>query len=182
LHIVIKALLIVKQKYPDVKLYIPGGKAKSGRIVNPPSYIKYIEKMIKEYDLNENVIFTGRLSATEVANRLSKSNVCVVPSAIEGASATLCEAMMVGTPSICAYRGGMTDLITDKVNGFSYDFPEYPQLALRIMELFEDDQLCETFSQCSMERAEARHDRQRNPKEMIEVYKEVYHLERENNI
>lgn len=53
--------------------------------------------------------------------------------------------MMVGTPSVCAYRGGMTDLLTDKVNGFTYDFPEYPQLALRIMELFEDDALAKAF-------------------------------------
>ncbi len=177
LHILIKALAIVKKKYPDVKLYIPGGKAANNRITRPSDYIRYIEKMIKQYDLDDNVIFTGTLSSQEVASLLAKSNVCVVPSAIEGASATLREASMIGTPSICSYRGGMTDLITDKVNGFTYDFPEYPQLALRITELFEDDELCETFSQRSMEISDIRHDRERNPREMIEVYKEVLNNE-----
>lgn len=173
LHILIKALAIVKKKYPDVRLYIPGGKAASGRMTHPSDYIKYIEDMIKKYNLEENVIFTGTLSSKEVASLLAKSNVCVVPSAIEGASATLREASMIGTPSICSYRGGMTDLITDKVNGFTYDFPEYPQLALRIMELFEDDELCKIFSERSIENSNIRHDRERNPREMIAVYKEV---------
>lgn len=173
LHILMQALAIVKQKYPDVHLFVPGGSAQNGRIVNPPSYIRYIERMMHELDLDKNVTFTGKIPPEEVAAHLRSANVCVVPSAIEGASATLCEAMMVGTPSVCAYRGGMTDLLTDKVNGFTYDFPEYPQLALRIMELFEDDALAKSFSEKTIALANARHDRERNPREMVEVYKEV---------
>ncbi len=178
LHILIRALAIVKQQYPDVRLYIPGGRAENGRIVNPPSYILYIEQLMHTFGLEENVIFTGTLSAEQVAAHLRTANVCVVPSAIEGASATLCEAMMVGTPSICAYRGGMTDLLTDKVNGFTYDFPEYPLLAQRIMELFENETLAKQFSENSMQRAEARHDRAKNIREMIETYEVVLHGDR----
>ena len=174
LHILINALAIVKEKYPDVKLYIPGGgKAENGRLVRKTSYIKHIEKMISRLGLENNVEYVGNLGPEKVAEYLKKSNVCVVTSAIEGASATLCEAMMIGTPSICAYRGGMTDLLTDKVNGFTYDFPEYPQLALRIMEIFENDEMAKDFSQKTIELANIRHDRKRNPLEMIAVYKEV---------
>ena len=172
IHIVIKALAIVKNKYPDVKLFIPGGgKSEDGRLLNPTSYTRYILKMIKELGLDENVEFVGNLGPDKVAEYLRNSNVCVVSSAIEGASATLCEAMMVGTPSISSYRGGMTDLLTDKVNGFTYDFPEYPQLALRIMEIFENDELAKEFSKRTIELANIRHDRERNPREMVEVYK-----------
>lgn len=178
IHIVIKALAIVKNKYPDVKLFIPGGgKAENGRLLNPSSYTRYILKMIKEYELDDNVEFIGNIGPDKVAEYLRSSNVCVVSSAIEGASATLCEAMMVGTPSISSYRGGMTDLLTDKVNGFTYDFPEYPQLALRIIELFEQVELAKTFSEKTIELANIRHDRERNPREMIEVYKEVLRCE-----
>ena len=183
IHIVIKALAIVKNKYPDVKLFIPGGgKSEDGRLLNPTSYTRYILKMIKELGLDENVEFVGNLGPDKVAEYLRNSNVCVVSSAIEGASATLCEAMMVGTPSISSYRGGMTDLLTDKVNGFTYDFPEYPQLALRIMEIFENDELANTFSKRTIELANIRHDRERNPREMVEVYKEVLRCERKKTI
>ena len=129
--------------------------------------------MIKEYGLEENVIFLGNLGPEQVAERLRLSHVCVVPSAIEGASATLCEAMMIGTPSICAFRGGMTDLLTDKVNGFTYDFPEYPHLALRIMDIFENDSMAEDFSEKTKALANARHNREKNPQDMVNVYKEI---------
>ncbi len=179
LHIVIKALALVKNKYPDVKLFIPGGgKAENGRLVIPSSYTRYLLKMIKNLQLDENVEFVGNIGPDKVAEYLRNSNICVVSSAIEGASATLCEAMMVGTPSISSYRGGMTDLLTDKVNGFTYDFPEYPQLALRIMELFENNELAQTFSKRTIELANIRHDRERNPQEMVEVYEEVLHCEK----
>ena len=173
LHILIRALAIVKQKYPDVRLYVPGGNAKDGRIINPPSYILYIMKMINELHLEENVVFTGSLHAEQVAAYLKTANVCVVPSAIEGASATLCEAMMVGTPSICAFRGGMTDLLTDKENGFTYDFPEYPLLAQRIIELFDNDELASSFSKKTIALAQQRHDREKNIERTLQVYLEV---------
>ena len=179
LHILIKALAIVKEKYPDVMLYIPGGgKAENGRLVRAGSYTKYIEKQIDRYGLHNNVHYLGNLSPERVAEQLRKAHVCVVPSAIEGASATLCEAMMVGTPSVCAYRGGMTDLLTDGVTGFTYDFPEYPVLALRIMELFEQDELAQKFSDRTIALAESRHDRTRNPAEMVDVYREVLRHEK----
>lgn len=177
LHILIKALAIVKGKYPDAKLYVPGGKAENGKLVVENGYGNYTRKLIDELNLSDNIVFTGALSADKVAENLVTANVCVVPSAVEGASATLCEAMMIGTPAICSYRGGMTDLLTDGVNGFTYDFPEYPVLAYRIMQIFENDALAVDFSRQSMERANNRHNRERNPKEMIAVYEEVIRRE-----
>lgn len=179
LHIVIEALRIVKEKYPDVKLKIPGGgKAENGRLLRKSSYTEYIEKLIERYGLQDNVEYLGNLSAECVAQQMRSAHICVVPSAIEGASATLCEAMMVGTPSICAYRGGMTDLLTDGVSGFTYDFPEYPVLALRIVELFENDELAQRFSRRTIELAQDRHNRERNPADMVAVYHEVLKSER----
>ncbi|MBO5944143.1 MAG: glycosyltransferase [Clostridia bacterium] len=183
-HNLIRALALVKNRYPDVKLYIPGGRCavKNGRLVSPQSFTKYIEKLITELGLDENVEFVGDLGPEAVAEQLRRANVCVVTSAVEGASATLCEAMMVGTPSICSYRGGMTDLLTDKVSGFTYDYPEYPQIALRIMEIFENDELAQTFSKRTIELANERHKRDRNPNDMVNVYKEVLENERKKTV
>lgn len=177
LHILLRALNIVKQKYPDVKLYVPGGKAEQGKLVVVNGYGRYIKKLLSDLEIEDNVIFLGTLSAEKVAERLLQVNVCVVPSAIEGASATLCEAMMVGTPAICSYRGGMTDLLTDGINGFTYDFTEYPMLAYRIMQIFEADNLALQFSKTSIERAEIRHNREKNPQNMVKIYEEVVNNE-----
>ena len=85
----------------------------------------------------------------------------------------MCEAMMIGTPGICSYRGGMTDLFRDGDSGFFYDFDEYPVLASRIMRLFESDELCKQFSERAMNDAIIRHDREKNYNQLIDIYESV---------
>lgn len=170
LHILIKAISIVKTRYPEVKLLVP---VNSKNIKKANSYERFILKLIKNLGLEENVKFIGRKNAEEVAEILAKSHICVVPSAMEGASATMCEAMMIGTPGICAYRGGMSDLLKEGESGFFYDFPEYPVLAGRIMQLFEDDNLCIKFSKNVRKEAELRHDREKNYHKLKSIYYEV---------
>ena len=170
LHILIEAISIVKMKYPDVQLLVPGNsttyKASNG-------YERYIRKMIENYGLKDNVKFIGRKSAEDIVKILNEVNVCVVPSAMEGASATLCEAMMIGTPSISAFRGGMTDLLKDGESGFYYDFPECPVLAERICQLFEDRSLCERFSENTKAAASKRHACKENYENLKKIYIEI---------
>lgn len=167
LHVLLRAIAIVKKTYPDVKLLIPANQAVYAKA---NAYEKYVLRLIRSLGIEENVCFVGRKSASEVAELLQRVRVCVVPSAMEGASATMCEAMMIGTPGICAYRGGMTDLLRDGESGFFYDFKEYPVLASRIMTLFADDELCRSFSKRVIADAEARHDREKNYGQLLEIY------------
>lgn len=170
IHILIDALALVKKRYPDVKLYVPGNntsyKASNG-------YERYIRKKIDKAGLTDNVQFVGRKNSAEIVQLLQKANVCVIPSAIEGASASLREAMMIGTPSICSYRGGMVDLIQDGNNGYCYDFGEYPVLADRICRLFEDRQLCQEFSKKAIADAELRHARHKNFEDLKKIYRDM---------
>ena len=170
LHVLLYAIALVKKKYPDVNLRVP---ANNGDYKKANAYERYILRLIKKLGIEENVSFVGRKNAAGMIEMLLSSHVCVVPSAIEGASATMCEAMMIGTPGICSYRGGMTDLLTDGVSGFFYDFKEYPMLASRIMTLFENDALCRQFSERVIAEAAVRHDRELNYKQLIEIYKEI---------
>ena len=173
LHIMIEALKILKKKFPMVKLLVPGSDSQNGILVHPNIYEKYILKKISQYNLQNNVEFIGRRSANEVASILSKVNVCVVTSAMEGASATICEAMMIGTPCICAYRGGMTELLRDRESGYYYDFPEYSVLATRLESLFTDKELCEKFSNYTKQDAKQRHCREKNIIQLKKIYRSV---------
>lgn len=173
LHVLLRALAIVRHRYQDVMLYVPGANSVSGKLVETTGYEKFINRLIGELHLGSNVCFVGGLSAEGVIGNMLKARIVVVPSAIEGASATLCEAMYLGVPSIAAYRGGMPELLTDKVSGFFYDFPEYGYLAERILQLFEDDSMSRRFSEQAQQDAALRHDRERNPKEMIQIYRTV---------
>ena len=170
LHILLQAIAIVKKQYPDVSLRVP---VNNDNYKTANGYERYILKLIKKLDIEENVCFIGRKDAAGVAEELTKAHVCVVPSAMEGASATMCEAMMIGTPGICSYRGGMTGLLRDGQSGFFYDFKEAPMLADRIVRLFSDDELCMKFSKQVISDAEMFHNREKNYRELLEIYNEL---------
>ena len=174
----IEALRLLKVDFQSVRLMLPGSASTNGKLLKPNYYERYILKKIVEYGLQNNVVFIGRQSAAEVANRLRKAHVCVVSSAMEGASATICEGMMIGTPCICAYRGGMTDLLKDGISGFYYDFPEYSVLADRIKTLFLDRRLCQQFSEHIKYDAMLRHDRMKNIIQLKQIYQEIWEKEK----
>ena len=81
---------------------------------------------------------------------------------------------MIGTPAICSFRGGMTDLLKDGISGFTYDFPEYPVLAERICQLFEDEDMCRQFSRLAQEDARKRHARADNYQQLKSIYLEMF--------
>ena len=180
LHVLIDALNLLKKKYPDMLVMVPGGNFKDGKPLNPNGYERYILKKIHENGLDDNFRFLGGQGAKEVAEHMRKANICIVTSAMEGASATIREATMIGTPCICSYRGGMTDLLHDGETGFYYDFPEYSVLAERISNLFDDVELCKKFSAGAMIESQKRHDREKNFSQLIDMYNEVIKKEKEN--
>ena len=174
LHILIAALALLKQKHNDVKLIVPGISSNENGIIADSGYKKYIKKLIDRYGLKENVRFVGRLSEEEMVDYMKSSRMVVIPSAIEGASLVLREAMYLGVPCIASFRGGMADFINDKENGFLYDFSEHAYLALRMETLLEDDALAKRFSENGMAKAKLAHDRASNVKANLDMYAKIY--------
>lgn len=174
LHILLQALSIVKRAYKDVKLIVPGIESYNGEMVVNSGYKKYIKKLVDKLGVKENVAFVGRLSEEEMVDYMQKSRMVVVPSAIEGTSLVLREAMYLGVPCIASFRGGMADFIEDKQNGFLFDFSEYAYLALRMQTLMENDALAKQFSENGRIKALVAHDRARNVEANIEMYNEIY--------
>ena len=172
-HMVLPAIKIIKERYPDVKFIFLASKVKERTLIPTSGYTKYIADEIKRLGIEKNVEFVGSQNADGVIKLMLQSNIAVIPSAMENASATLREAMHLGLPSIAAFRGGMTELINDGKNGFLYDYTESEFLAGRIMEVFEDDVLAEKISFNAIKTAEKWHNRERNINDMLQVYQEI---------
>ena len=58
-----------------------------------------------------------------------KTRVFVLSSSIENHASSLKEAMMVGTPSIATFVGGVPEYVRHGENGFLYRFEEYEIMA-----------------------------------------------------
>ena len=171
-HQLIKAIILLKVKYPDIKLLVPG-MGSDGKLTVNSAYTKYIAKLVKQYSLESNIEFLGRQSGQGMCDNMLKSRITIVPSAIEGTSLILREAMFLGCPVIASFRGGMADFIADKVDGYLYDYQEIPYLAARIESLFEDTHLCQSFSAAAIQKAEKAHDRNKNINDYLKMYREI---------
>lgn len=177
LHYLLKAIYILKKQYPEVKLYIAGpniiDKSTFLKKIKISGYAKYINKLIKKYEIQEQVVFTGILDEKEMLNRLLKTNVFSVNSIIENESNSLSEAAIIGVPSVASYVGGISNRIEHKKDGFLYPYTEPAMLAEYISRIFNDDNLAIELGENARKTAISRHDREKNCERTIEIYKEI---------
>ena len=177
LHMLIKALKIIKEKYDDVKVYVGGPNIiKNNSIydkIKLSGYGKYLINLINENDLKDNIIFTDMLDEKKMINRLLSSNVFVLPSKIENSSNSLCEAMLLGVPCVASYVGGTPDMLIGNKEGYLYSFDNYEVLAQQIIKLFEDKKQCLEFSKNARKKALERNDLTTNVNALYEIYKQI---------
>ena len=113
---VIMALRNLKQIYPSI-VYICVGKGDEE---------ENIKKIVKELDLEEQVMFFKDISNELKNSLLSKSDIFVMPSiiykkSVEGFGISYIEAAQYGVPSIGGADGGAADAINDKKTGLICD-------------------------------------------------------------
>lgn len=177
LHFLLQTIYILKQKYPDVKLYVAGNNIADTSSINKKvkisGYGKIINKLIKRLGLEKQVVFTGILSEEKMIEQYLKSNVFVLPSAIENSSNSLGEAMLLGMPCVATNTGGTMDILEHKKEGFLYPYTEPAMCADYISRYFEDDKLCIEYGKQAREKAFNRHNAEKNVNQIIEIYKNM---------
>ena len=120
----LRALKIVKNKYPDVTLNVPGGwdappkTLRGKRVYN--SYSKHINKLIADLGLKDNVKNLGSLSRKQMSDYMSESDVFVQASTVENHSSTMREAMFVGMPCIVSSVGATPEYVENGVSGLLF--------------------------------------------------------------
>lgn len=182
MHMVLKALYIVKRHYPEVKLYVTNNLNFNDSLLKKKwsgnTYNNYLIELIRKLDLVDNVQFTGFLDEEEMCERYLKSHLFICPSSIENSPNSVGEAQILGVPCIGSYVGGTMDMIEDGKTGFLYRYEEINMLACKICKVFgmSKDNLLK-LSHMEIETAKLRHSIDFNTKKMIEIYGEIYQEE-----
>lgn len=146
-HILFKALGVVKKRFPNFKCYIPGEKLDVFKnIKRRTGFTTYLEKLIEENHLLENVIYTGKIPSKDVVDHIAHCNVFVMPSMVENHSSSLIEAMIVGAPCISSLVGGTAGIIEHNKNGILYNSLDANSLAGSIMRVFDDIEIAKKLS------------------------------------
>ena len=146
IHDAILAVAKLKEKYPDIRLNIPGNvSSRKPHFLYDSVYIRHARKLIEQHGLQENVVFLGSLKPEEMAQQMGLANCFVMPSCVETHSSSLREAMAVGCPSVSAAVGSVPEVVVHGKNGYLYRYGEADTLAYYIDKIFADDALAQTI-------------------------------------
>lgn len=170
LHLLIYALPAIKKIFPHVVVYVAGDK---GFLNLGTPYGVYIRKILKKYDVEENIVFLGKLTDQKVKEKLLESHVMLMPSLVENSPNSIGEAMLVGTPVIASNVGGIPSILKHGVEGYLYPATDTNKLSKIIVKVFTDDALALYFSRNGQKRAKVQYSKINNGKRLLEIYSQV---------
>ncbi len=111
------------------------------------------EKLEKHFE-GTRARFIGYLKGERLASAFASADALVFPSKTETLGLVLLEAMAAGCPVIAARAGGITDIVTDGLNGSLFD-PEDPKgLIETTQSLLSDHALRQSLSEAARYEAE----------------------------
>jgi len=125
------ALRLVKQNYPQVKLFI-GGRG---------DYLEHYKKLVKKLKLEGNVTFLGHVSNKDLPLAYRDADITIFPTynESEGFGMVLAEANACGTPIIGSRVGGIPVVIKDGYNGLLVHPRNTQALTKAIIRLLKDE-------------------------------------------
>lgn len=200
LHYMLLALSEIREKYPQVKVYVAGNSiVKEGTLkekLKISAYGKYISDLIKKRKLESAVEFLGRLDADAMKKQYLKSHLFVCCSTIENSPNSLGEAMLLGMPCVSADVGGIESIFNGGEDGILYrgyrstknsfdntcDVMEAEgekaenaasRLAKAIIQMWDDEEKMDFYCENARKHARKTHDREENYKKMMEIYAEI---------
>lgn len=155
-HVLLRAVGRIKERYSDVKVFFPSMAEKMSpgivNVVKRTPYNSMLLKLIRQYGLQDNVVFLDRLPPNELAEAMCACNVFVNPSVIESNCMSLREAMWMGMPVVSAFAGSIQEYLDSGKNGILYRYEEDEVLACELERLFSDQGKCARLGLCARER------------------------------
>jgi glycosyltransferase involved in cell wall biosynthesis len=137
-HHLLHAFAKVAQEFPEVRLEIVG------RDENP-EYAEELHQEVLRLGLNGRVSFVGEVSQVELANRMRRSCVFVLPSLSEGLGRVVVEAMATGTPVIGSHVDGIPEMVQEGLTGFLVPPGDEEALAERLSWVLKHPQEAEAM-------------------------------------
>ena len=170
LHVLLRVLPNILDRYPDTTVHVAGPDVVSGNDLRSKilrqGYGRFVRILLRHYHLRDCVTFIGPSSAETMRNELLAAQVCLSTSSIENSSNMICEAQLLGVPCVASAVGGTQTLIPDSRCGRCYAFGDTEALSQAVMDTFS-----QPFANAYMRTvAQQRH----NPDQMLHDQMEIY--------
>ena len=137
LDYLIKAVVLLKESIPTVKLIVVGG----GSAIND------YKKDANRLGLKNNISFKGELNADKLQDVYAKSNLLILPSFNESFGTVLIEAMARKLPVIGSNIGGIPEIIDNNKNGFIVSPKNSIELSKTILRVLKNEKLAKRLGE-----------------------------------
>ena len=162
----IKALGILKEEgFTGFKIALTG-------TVEDKDYFERIIKTISKYNLNNDVMFLGKVPKEKLFEYYSKASVVVLTSKHETFSLAVAEAMATGTPVIASPVGIVPEVILNGKNGYIVNPNDPEDIAEKLRLILEDNKKRKIMEKHARKTAE-RWRSENIVKRLIEIWKGI---------
>jgi glycosyltransferase involved in cell wall biosynthesis len=141
-------------------------------IVGEGPYLPRLKEETAGLGISGKVSFTGRVSGDELAERMRRCRVVVIPSLFEGFPITLLEAAAMGKPIVVSRLPGVEEVMKDDEDCVMVEPGDVDGLTDALLRLTDDAELRRRIGRGARATAEA-HTWEKTAKKVIEVYEDV---------
>ncbi len=175
-HYLLQSFAQVVKVYPDATLAVTGDSFLTKNLkakLRQGSYERYLASLVKQYHLEDKLVFLGHLSAGQMKQAFQEANVFVLPSTLENSPNSLGEAMLLGVPCVAADVGGVRNLMNHGTEGMRYASGDVKALAEHILRLFALEAEAARLGEAARSHACLTHDPETNLEELMNIYREI---------
>ncbi|MET0145314.1 MAG: glycosyltransferase family 4 protein [Ilumatobacteraceae bacterium] len=129
----VRAIAVVRNEIPDVKLVVIGRDTSGG------TYLSELHKIVEDEGLQDNVTFVGQRS--DVPRFMAAADVFAMPSFEEPFGIVFAEAMAMQLPVVALNNGGTPEVVTNGSAGLLSEPGDDKTLAENLLTLLRDPDL-----------------------------------------
>jgi glycosyltransferase involved in cell wall biosynthesis len=156
---------------PKAKLILIGNDSTDIKTGAPSTY-KLVEQLFSK-TAKQQASYLGKIPYTEVKKHIKQSHVCTFPSFAETLGMVTIESMAMQKPVVNTSIGWAQELIDDGVNGYLIHPSEIDKYANKILELLNNDSLCEQMGKAARLKVENVFDIEKNAEINLDYYKSI---------
>ena len=160
----IEAAKVLVKLYDNLKFLIVGEPSRGEN-----NYGEKIVNLVKNYGLEEKIIFTGFRSDT--SDVISAMDIFAFPSHSEAFGIALVEAMSMGKPTVCSSSDGVLDIAVEGETSYLFEKQNAEDLTNKLKLLIESKDLREQFGAAGRKRAIENFDLDLLTERVIYIYK-----------
>lgn len=133
LDILLKSVAIVKDKFPQIRLYVAGKGSQE----------HYLKQLTKKLKIEDNVEFLGYIHGKDKYSYIKSADIFVVPSRYESFGIAILEAMACESSIIASNVGNIPYLLKNDLAGLTFELDNVDELAEKIIFLLKNRNLRE---------------------------------------